>query len=143
MLDKESNLQPDTRLLRLWNSQILPGYAVVAVDEREPEYPEGVVVERGAVRDYGRDLSPLQTKSLFDEWHFRRRYRLGLEGIVRRYNRDNGSAYDVREVVQFYVHRKPDSFYEPGYNQVWHIYGYLMVLKDYDENSKAYIDWMN
>ncbi len=64
---------------RLWNPRILPGYAVIAVDERYPEYPEGVAIERGAPLPYS------QAIELLRDPHYVRFLRLRFEALSSRH----------------------------------------------------------
>ena len=44
----------EERLPRKWNQQLLPGYEVVAVDERDPQYPDMVVINSEEIPTYPR-----------------------------------------------------------------------------------------
>jgi hypothetical protein len=127
---------------RDWNCRIMPGYAVLAVDTRFPEYPEGVIVERSD-KAHPRHPDHESLRRLLQDRYFVRFSRLTLESRLREEPEFIERGADLEEVLSLVTETRITLF-ECCKDSSKIDYAFASaMLEDYRSDRLAYVHLMN
>lgn len=120
----------ERKLPRTWNDHVLPGYVVIAVDERDPDYPDQIVTNSDELPSY-----PLAHQLLRDQ-HYVRFLRLIAELPIRRVCGHRACVVFSR-CIQNSIDATCDDVRDGKPSALSHLKRLLAIQTDYQSDPRA------